>query len=150
MDFSKAGDTGQFIPPLMALAFMTEHKDKEGLIEFTKASAMGAAMTFSMKQLIEQRRPNQGGHSMPSGHTWSAVNGAEFIHRRYGWKSAVPTYIVSGFVGYSRIHSKAHYFQDVAAGAAIGLLTNYVFTKNLMITPHYSNNRIEASATYAW
>lgn len=54
---------------------------------------------------------------------------AEFIRKRYGWEFGVPAYALATFVGYSRVESDQHYTHDVIAGAAIGILSSYIFTK---------------------
>jgi membrane-associated phospholipid phosphatase len=38
-------------------------------------------------------------------------------------------YMLAAFVGYSRVESKNHYIHDVAAGAAIGFGSSFLFTK---------------------
>jgi membrane-associated phospholipid phosphatase len=68
--------------------------------------------------------------------------GATFIHKRYGWKYAVPAYIAATYVGYSRVEADKHYVEDVIAGAAIGVLSSYFLTTpydDLEITPLVGN-----------
>ena len=57
------------------------------------------------------------------------MSAAEFLRRRYGWEYGVPAYALAGFVGYSRVESREHYPHDVLAGAAIGFISSYVFTR---------------------
>ena len=52
-----------------------------------------------------------------------------FIQRRYGWKWGIPAYVVSTYVGWSRVYGKKHDWWDVAAGAAIGVGSSYLFTR---------------------
>ena len=40
-----------------------------------------------------------------------------------------PTYVVSTYVGWSRVYGKKHDWWDVAAGAAIGVGSSYLFTR---------------------
>lgn len=58
-----------------------------------------------------------------------AFTGASFIHKRYGLKYAIPAYVAATYVGYSRVHVKAHYTKDVLAGAALGAASSFYFTK---------------------
>ena len=56
----------------------------------------------------------------------------------YGWKYAIPAYVGSAWVGYSRVDQDKHHTEDVLAGAAIGILTGFVFTtpyENVAVTP---------------
>lgn len=86
-------------------------------------------MTHGLKRTIDKERPNGGRHSFPSGHTSAAFQGASFIHKRYGAKYAIPAYVGATFVGYSRIQADKHDMTDVLAGAAIGTLSSWYFTK---------------------
>ena len=58
-----------------------------------------------------------------------ALEFGEFMRERYGWEYGVPAYALASFVGYSRVESRQHYPHDVIAGAAIGILSSYLFTK---------------------
>ena len=51
------------------------------------------------------------------------------MRKRYGWEYGVPAYAAATFVGYSRVESKQHFTKDVVAGAGIGILSSYIFTK---------------------
>lgn len=67
-----------------------------------------------------------------------AFQGAAFIHKRYGWKYAVPAYLGSAFVAWSRVESDNHYAVDVVSGAAIGIVSSMIFTrpyKGFVVTP---------------
>ena len=74
-------------------------------------------------------------------HTSVSFAGAAFIQRRYGWKWGIPAYAVASYVGWSRTYGKKHDWWDVAAGAAIGIGSAYIFTRpfaskhNLSISP---------------
>lgn len=84
--------------------------------------------TYALKYGIDEQRPDGGGgQSFPSGHTAASFMGAEFIRKNYGWGWGVPSYIAAGWVGYTRVQSYNHYWHDVAAGALIGILSNYDF-----------------------
>lgn len=57
------------------------------------------------------------------------LSAAEFIRKRYGWEYGVPAYALAGYVGYTRVESREHYAHDVVAGAAIGFLGTFFFTR---------------------
>lgn len=117
-------------------------KDYTGTKQIVIGGATSLAATYILKYSIRKERPDHSNHrSFPSAHTSAAFQGATFLQRRYGWKYGIPAYTLSVYVGWGRIYAKKHDFGDVAAGAAIGLLSGYVFTcpfaqkHNLTLTP---------------
>lgn len=96
---------------------------KDFLIAFTRMELA----VFGLKYSINAKRPNGGGQSFPSGHTASAFMGAEYIRQQHGWGWGIPAYVAAGWVGYTRVESNNHYWRDVAAGAAIGIASNFDF-----------------------
>jgi len=86
------------------------------------------AVTYSLKYTVKEERPNgEDDSSFPSGHTAITFAGAEFIRKEYGWAWGAPAYAAAAFVGWSRVATDDHWGHDVAAGAAIGILSNYDF-----------------------
>jgi membrane-associated phospholipid phosphatase len=51
------------------------------------------------------------------------------MRKRYGWEYGVPAYAAASFVAYSRVEANRHYPRDVIAGAGIGILSSYIFTR---------------------
>ena len=126
----RIGDITQLLTPASALTISLLKKDKKGTIKFLKSFATTSAAVFILKESIKKQRPDKRGfNSFPSGHTAASFQGAAFIQRRYGWKFGVPAYILASYTGMSRVYSKRHYFEDVLAGAAIGIGSVYLFTK---------------------
>lgn len=79
--------------------------------------------------------------------------GASFMHRRYGRKYAIPAYSAATFVAYSRLHADKHFLEDVAAGAAIGILSTYFLTtayKGVSITPVAQRDAIGLTFSKRW
>lgn len=136
----KAGDILQLVLPVTAAGLTLAHKDKEGGWELGESLAVTAGVTFALKYGIDERRPNGGHYSMPSGHTSVSFSAAEYMRKRYGWEYGVPAYAVASFVAYSRVESREHYTKDVIAGAGIGILSSYIFTKP------YKGWKVEADA----
>ena len=134
-----AGDIIQIIIPVTAGGMALYKDDQEGVIQFSKSFLTTLGVTYALKYSIDAERPNGGSHSFPSGHTSAAFSGASFLQKRYGWDYGIPAYIAASFVGYSRIESDNHYLQDVLAGAAIGVVSTYIFTdayqKGIVVTP---------------
>lgn len=125
----KAGDLIQIAIPTIAYGSTFLLDDKEGRNQFYKGLATNFIVTDALKYTINRTRPNGNDHSFPSGHTSAAFQGASFIHKRYGFKYAFPAYLGAIFVGYSRVKASKHYTSDVFAGAIIGTLSSWYFTK---------------------
>ncbi|MDE6218662.1 MAG: phosphatase PAP2 family protein [Muribaculaceae bacterium] len=115
--------------PLATLAGVCIIGDWEGLRQGIYTAGVTSAATLILKFSISERRPNlRNYHSFPSGHTSASFATATFLQRRYGWKFGVPAYTLATYVGWGRVFSKSHHWWDVAAGAAIGTLSAYLFT----------------------
>ncbi|HYP66702.1 MAG TPA: phosphatase PAP2 family protein [Thiobacillaceae bacterium] len=127
----KAGDVLQIAIPAAGLAgTLFYEKGWDGTVQFAESLATSQVIAEILKDVVHERRPNGGCcKSFPSGHTTAAFMGATFIHERYGLEYAIPAYVAATFVGYSRVEAKKHYVHDVAAGAALGSVTSYYFTK---------------------
>lgn len=86
------------------------------------------AVTYGLKYAVREERPNgEDDSSFPSGHSAVTFASAEFIRKHYGWTWGAPAYAAATFVGWSRVATDDHWGHDVAAGAAIGILSNYDF-----------------------
>jgi membrane-associated phospholipid phosphatase len=130
------GDVLYIALPTAAAGMTLYHKDREGAVQFGKSLLTTVGVTLALKYTIDANRPRDNGkHSFPSGHTSTSFSAAEFIRKRYGWKYGVPAYTVATFVGYSRLEAHQHHTHDVLAGAAIGILSSYIFT-----TPYHGWN----------
>lgn len=126
------GDVLLFAIPTATLATTFIVKDKKGAWQFSKGLILTTALTNGLKLLVNKERPNgKDNFSFPSGHTSTVFQSAAFIHKRYGWKYAIPSYLLASYTGYSRIQSKNHDIVDVASGAFIGIGSAYLFTSAL-------------------
>jgi len=124
-----AGDVLQFVLPGAAGGLTLGYRDGRGALELGESLAVTLGVTYALKYGIDERRPDGGSQSFPSGHTSVAFSSAEFMRKRYGWEYGVPAYAAASFVAYSRVESREHYARDVVAGAGIGILSSYIFTK---------------------
>jgi len=128
----KIGDYTQFAPAATSLAMMLIKKDDDGFWQFTKSMGTNLTITWTLKYLIDKRRPEGrvDGHAFPSGHTSFAFQGASFLQRRYGWSYGIPAYAIAGFVAYSRLEgiNTRHDGWDVLAGIIVGVGSTYLFT----------------------
>lgn len=123
-----AGDAVALLLPATAGVSTLVLNDREGTIQLVESTALALVATLGLKYTVNERRPNGEDQSFPSGHSAISFSSSEFIRKRYGWEYGIPAYLAASFVGYSRIESKEHYFHDVAAGAAIGIASSYLFT----------------------
>lgn len=127
-DVSRAGDVLQFVLPGYAAALTIAYKDYQGAYELFETASATIVTTDALKYLIQEKRPDGGTLSFPSGHTSISFAASGFIQQRYGLKYALPAYAASIFVAYSRLSCHYHWTQDVVAGAAIGLIASFFFT----------------------
>ena len=51
------------------------------------------------------------------------------MRKRYGLEYGIPAYALASFVAYSRVESGEHHPHDVIAGASIGIVSSWIFTK---------------------
>ena len=126
-------------------------------------------VVFSLKNLAHINRPDGSNcQSFPSGHTAEAFVSAEFMRQEY--KDVSPWYGAAGYAvaiatGTLRMYNNKHWFNDVVAGAGIGILSTrftywlYPKLKNTlfhnckstaMIAPTYSNGAVGVAAQYSF
>ena len=136
-----AGDILEYVLPALAIGKTGWERDKTGFVQLGESYALSLGVTYTLKYTVNETRPNGGSHSMPSGHTSSSFTAAEYMRKRYGWAWGIPLYAAASFVAYSRVESNQHYPKDVLAGAGIGILSSYIFTRP------YHGFKVRASAT---
>ncbi len=124
-----AGDVLQFALPAAAAGLTLGYKDRTGALQFAESAALTLGVTYTLKYTVNETRPNGGSQSFPSGHSSISFCSAEFMRKRYGWEYGIPSYAVASFVAYSRVESAEHHPQDVIAGASIGIVSSYIFTR---------------------
>lgn len=81
--------------------------------------------------------PTPSEFSFPSGHTSSSFAAAAVFYRFLPKKLGVPSVVLAGLIGFSRLYVGVHYPTDVIAGVFMGILLSYMaeylvnfFTKN--------------------
>ena len=151
------GDVGAVLLPVAGLTAVLLQKDCQGLKQGVFSGVTTLGVTYALKYIVKKERPYHSyNHSFPSMHTSTSFAAAAFIQRRYGWQWGLPSYILSTYVGWTRVYGKKHDWWDVAAGAVIGAGSSYIFTRpfakehNLTISPvagdgHYG---VYASMTF--
>ena len=119
-----------FVLPATAAGLTLGHRDGQGALQLGESLAVTLGVTYALKFSIDAKRPNGGNQSFPSGHASISFSAAEFVRKRYGWEYGVPAYAAASFVAYSRVESGQHHPRDVVAGAGIGILSSYIFTRH--------------------
>ena len=115
--------------PLAALGMTFVNEDGEGRIQLAKSIGLNTLVVGTLKETVDKERPNGDCcDAFPSGHTSTAFVSAAFMHHRYGFRVAIPAYVVATWVGYARVDDDKHSAEDVVAGAAIGLLSSRFLT----------------------
>lgn len=91
------------------------------------SNAIVTALVGSVKSFSHELRPDGSAYnSFPSGHTASAFAGAELLYQEYKDRSVwygIAGYACATATGYFRIQNNRHWFNDVAAGAGVGILS---------------------------
>jgi membrane-associated phospholipid phosphatase len=148
-----AGTALQVAVTAAAVGLTLGYKDGTGTLQFGEAAALTLGVTYALKYGIDETRPNGGSHSFPSAHTSISFASAEFMRKRYGWEYGLPAYAVASFVAYSRVESGEHHPQDVVAGAAIGIISSYIFTRPFhgwLIEPDIESRYYALTLSHAW
>lgn len=116
-----AGDLLAVLLPATGYGATFLNGDREGRRQQEMSLAATATLTYGTKALVEHDGPNGKPHSFPSGHAALAFSGAGNLQRRHGWRYGLPAFLAASFVGFSRVKSDEHHWEDVAAGAVIGM-----------------------------
>ena len=115
--------------PLLAGGITAVRSDWTGLAELTVDTVGTVGSAYILKSVIKERRPDKSDFkSFPSDTAALAFAPAQFLWDRYGWEYGVPAYLAAGFVGYSRVDAKKHYWWDVATSAGIAFTFSKIFT----------------------
>ena len=90
-------------------------------------------VTFKDLQIIV---PIPSEYSFPSGHTASSFAAASVFYRHLPKKLGLPSVILAGIIGFSRLYVGVHYPTDVIAGVIMGILLSYMaeYLVNLVCT----------------
>ena len=139
-NMAKASDAMVILLPTLAISKSVYERDAQGGWQYGATMLTSVAVTQILKYSIDAERPNgEDDLSFPSGHTSAAFATAGYLQIRYGWQYGAPAYAAATFVAWARVYSQNHYSRDVIAGAAIGVVSSYIFTTafedDLQVTP---------------
>lgn len=124
-----AGSILEIALPVCAGGTTLALRDCPGSWQLAESEGLTLGVTYALKYSLNTPRPNGGHHSFPSEHSSVSFSAAEFLRKRYGWKFGIPAYAAASFVAYSRVESRNHYYYDVMGGAAVGIISSYIFTR---------------------
>lgn len=102
------------------------HDIVDATILYVTTGLLLAATTIPLKYSIDSERPNlENKHSFPSGHTSLVFACAELLRKEYWHVSpwiGIGGYAIAAVTGFMRLYNNAHWFNDVLAGAGLGIL----------------------------
>jgi membrane-associated phospholipid phosphatase len=124
-----SGRVLMFALPVAGAGYALYKDDRQGLLQLGASVATAYGTSFLLQKVVKEERPDHSGwDSFPSDSTAIAFSSASSIQRRYGWDYGLPAYAIAAYVGYSRVEADKHHWGDVAAGAAIGILSGLFWT----------------------
>ena len=86
----------------------------------------------STKAITRRERPNtEDKKSFPSGHSSQTFMWATVAGQHYGWKVAIPGYLLASYVAATRLENNKHHLTDVVAGAAIGIVVGSTVSRRM-------------------
>jgi len=125
---TRIDDFAQFVPTAgylgVGLFAESEHNLLERSMIATNSTLVMTAAVNALKYTVRRLRPDGSTkNSFPSGHTATAFMGAELVMMEYGGWYGIAAYTFATGVGLMRMYNNRHWFSDVMAGAAIGVLS---------------------------
>jgi membrane-associated phospholipid phosphatase len=116
--------------PVSAYWLTLSKDDEHGAWSLARSLGLTAIATLAINSVIDKDSPNgRADDAFPSGHTAIAFSSAAFIQKRYGWRTGIGAYAVSSYVGWLRTETDDHDNIDVIGGAALGIVSSYLFTR---------------------
>jgi membrane-associated phospholipid phosphatase len=100
-------------------------------MDLIRSVVIAEFITESLKYTVRRERPDgSGANSFPSGHAADTMAFATALERHFGWRYAVPAYVLASYVAMSRLHDNVHFLSDVTAGAAVGIIAGRTVTRH--------------------
>ena len=151
-------------PTFLTLGFVpgvqARHNFRDRLLLGATSYALMGAMVNATKYTVNSLRPDASArNSFPSGHTATAVMGAELVRSEYGNWAGLGAYAVAATVGVLRMYNNRHWVNDVLGGAACGFasvrlgllllpLEKKLFGWNRVQTSHRASPQSSASTSF--
>ncbi len=88
-------------------------------------------LTSVLKITVQRTRPDGSNTaSFPSGHTSTVAASSMVLAEFYGWRAAVPAFLLTALTGASRMGADKHWLSDTVAGAALGVWSGYAVSRS--------------------
>jgi hypothetical protein len=95
--------------------------------QLVRAQFVTQTTTLALKVTVRRERPDGSDHySFPSGHASTTFATATILGGNFGWRVAVPAYLVATGVATQRLRQNRHFASDVVFGAALGVAAGRV------------------------
>lgn len=131
-EYTRIDDYAQYTPMAAGLALgwlgvEARHSNRDRVLLTGTAFCTMTALAGGLKYTIHEERPDKtDDKSFPSGHAARAFMGAELVRIEYGIGWGAAAYGMAAGVACLRVYNDRHWWQDVAAGAGIGILSTHV------------------------
>jgi membrane-associated phospholipid phosphatase len=102
-----------------------DNQNRENAWSMLSALAITDTVTFGLKAVVNNDRPNGGNFSFPSAHTASSFCAASMLDEYYGPGIGVPAYIGACMVGWRMMDSGDHWASDVLFGGTLGYIVGH-------------------------
>ena len=148
-----SGDVLMFALPAIAGGVASLESSAVGIEQFVFSVGSTAVSSYFLKRIVNDPRPNGDRYGFPSRHTSIAFASAGFIEQRYGWKYGIPAYMLAAYVGWTRLYSGNHDWQDVAGGALLGVFLSRYFTRSyegMEFKWSFGVNKAEQVLRFTW
>jgi membrane-associated phospholipid phosphatase len=93
--------------------------------DLLRALTVSQALTQAIKNTVRRDRPTGECCAFPSGHSSAAFATASVFERHLGYRAALPTFAIAGYVAASRLHDNRHFLSDVVFGGALGIASGW-------------------------
>jgi|GEM_PF-2859133 len=115
--------------PAMGFTMLAGEQDLQGgrsSLRYAGTSlAATAAVTYTLKRLVNRQRPSGYDYSFPSGHSSASWAAASIIDGLYGINYAWPFYLMAVNTALSRVNDGVHYPSDILFGSLLGYVIPY-------------------------
>lgn len=109
------------------LGVEAKHSGRDRMLLTGTAFCTMTALAGGLKYTIHEERPDKtDNRSFPSGHAARAFMGAELVRMEYGTPLGIAAYGTAVGVACLRVYNDRHWWHDVVAGAAIGILSTHI------------------------
>lgn len=126
---NRAVDVAQFLPYAATLGLgemgvSARHGRRDRILLTATTFLLVEGMTRGVKGRSWEVRPDgTDRHSFPSGHSARAFAGAELVRMEYGAEWGTAAYLAASGVALWRVRDNRHWWNDVIAGAGLGMLS---------------------------